>query len=121
MRSNFTFLLYLIGDFVPLCVVEIKCSGAQESSRLVTLRNMLGTAGLPLVEFPVLDRYALQISCGSFADTSDRLDKSPPLLCRLFFPDPFPDQFPDTETQIIDRLFRKLFGADGVQHVEFDM
>ena len=57
MRSNFTFLLYLIGDFVPLCVVEIKCSGAQESSRLVTLRNMLGTAGLPLVD-PVRDRYA---------------------------------------------------------------
>lgn len=58
LRSNVTFVLYRIRDFVPLCVVEIKGSGAQEVSRLVALRNILGTAGLPLVEFPMLDRYA---------------------------------------------------------------
>lgn len=57
LRSNVAFALYRVQDFAPLCAIEIKGSGAQEVARLNQLRNILGTAGLPLVEFPMLDRY----------------------------------------------------------------
>ncbi|MEM7364522.1 MAG: DUF2726 domain-containing protein [Pseudomonadota bacterium] len=57
LRTHVAFVMYQLKDFAPLCVVEIKGSGAQEAARLSQLRNVLGTAGLPLVEFPMLDRY----------------------------------------------------------------
>ncbi|GEM_PF-6972218 len=42
LRTHVAFVMYQIKDFVPLCMVKINGSGAQEATRLSQLRNELG-------------------------------------------------------------------------------
>ena len=42
LRTHVAFVMYQIKDFVPLCMVKINGSGAQEAARLSQLRNELG-------------------------------------------------------------------------------